>query len=364
MDIVQLSTLDQAKSLAACAYEIYGLTFHRGWLYDPEQILALNQAGDVLSFLAIDGGKVVGHLGMMRPSWDVRRDGVPISDPGLREIGLSIVHPDYRGQGVQALLGGAAFERMIAEKAHGAYMKCVTHHTRSQRGALRFGGVPITLSLGSVPRYIVYEGEVTDPTQPISTLGYYVPFNRLPAARAWLPEGQRWLEGVAASAGLERSYPEPMPVVGPTDLEVRWQADRQLAQIYVLRPGADLIERLRERMRWLVGGHMAHISVYLPTDSPALQAAGPALRELGLFSSGLLPGFFRGGRDALILQAMAFSQLDPASVQVTGAAGVALREQVIQGWRDAQGRTLRLLDAGRRGRVRAQVQRSTEKKTG
>lgn len=355
MDVVKLETLDQARALAECAYEIYGLTFHRDWLYSPERLLALNEAGHVTSLLAIEDQTVVGHLALLQPSFDVIRDGAPITDPGLREIGLTMVHPDYRGQGVQAHLGLKAFQLLTEAGAHGAFMKCVTHHTRSQRGALRFGGVPVALSLGSVPRYIVYEGEVTQPDQPISTLGFYVRFRALAPAPAWLPVGQEWVADTWRRIGLVRTPCAPMDVVGPTDLEVRWQSDRQLAQIYVLRAGDDLVERISERMRWLVGGHMAHILVYLPTDGPALAAAGPALAELGLFTAGVLPGFYKGGRDALLLQATAFANLDGRQVHAEGAEAAALRDRVLDGWTSARGRTMRLLQERRRGRVAVQL---------
>lgn len=363
MDIVRLDSLDHARSLVECAYDIYGLTFHRSWLYEPEALVELNRSGDVTSLLAIDKGQVVGHLGLMRPSWDVRRGGVPITDPGLREVGLSIVRPDYRGEGVQALLGAAAFSMLAAEGAHGAYMKCVTHHTRSQRGALRFGAAPVALSLGSVPRFIVYDHEATDPAQPISTLGCYVPFRPLSEARAWLPDEYRWLEAAIGHAGVTRTRGPALGVVGDTDMEVRWQPDRQLGQIYVLHAGADLVERLREKLRWLVGGHIAHVAVYLPTDQPLLADLAPALAELGLFVSGLLPGFFKGERDALVLQAIAFSRLDPNAVEVTGEAATLVRDRVLAGWQETQGRAMRLLSDRHRGTVRVKVQAETNDET-
>ena len=286
----------------------------------------------------------------------MRREGTPITDPGLREVGLSIVHPDHRSAGVQGLLGGAAFQLLIEEDAHGAYMKCVTHHTRSQKSALRFGGVPVTLSLGSVPRYIVYDHEHTDPSQPISTLGCYIPFRKLAPARAWLPDAYGWLHDTVAAAGVPRQKGSTLGLMGETDLEVRWQADRQLGQIYVLHAGADLVERLERAMAWLIGGHIGHVSIYLPTDAPLLHDMGPALADLGLFASGLLPGFFKGSRDALVLQAIARTRLDPSRLQVEGAQAQALTDRVVEGWRAVEGRALSLLQRGRRGRVKVAVE--------
>ncbi len=45
----RLRTLDEAKALVDLVYDTYGLSFHREWMYHPEQMLELNRRGDITS---------------------------------------------------------------------------------------------------------------------------------------------------------------------------------------------------------------------------------------------------------------------------------------------------------------------------
>ena len=105
MEVRRLATLDQAKSLVDCVYAVYGLTFHRSWLYNPEELLELNRSGEIMSYVAIDGDRVIGHLAAIQPYFEVNPDGHAYTESSFREVGLSIVLPEYRGQKIQAQLG-------------------------------------------------------------------------------------------------------------------------------------------------------------------------------------------------------------------------------------------------------------------
>ena len=103
----------------------------------------------------------------------------------------------------------------------------------------------------------------------------------------------------------------------------------------MLSAGRDLVERLEETVRWLIGGKMAHLTIFLPGDSPAVAAASPALRELGLFAAGWIPGFYRGGGDALIYQVIAYQTLDPDQVLVA-ESGLPLKREVVAAWQQVK----------------------------
>ena len=239
MKIDRLSTLDQAQALSDCFYATYGLTFHRKYVYEPERLLELNQAGHITSFIATRHGEVVGHLGSFQPFYEVQRDGQTITDPSIREVGLSVVRPPARNLGVQAALGHAMYRWARGEGISGAYMKCVTHHTFSQRTAFASGGTPVALFLGGVPRWVVYDANRDQPNQPISTAVIYVPIRRgierplaLTARRSWLvphikATRQARVDGAAVAWN------------GPTDLEVTWQGDRRIATVPTLATGTE-----------------------------------------------------------------------------------------------------------------------------
>ena len=193
MEVRRLATLDQAKSLVDCVYAVYGLTFHRPWLYDPEQLLALNRSGEIMSYVAIDEHRVIGHLAAIQPYFEVEPDGQAYTDPNFREVGLSIVQPEYRGQKIQAQLGIGMYADMVSQGVAGVMTKCVTNHLKSQHDALQMGGTPVALFLGSIPRWVVYGGEPGQQNQPISTINMYIPVCGPQERDLFLPKELDWI---------------------------------------------------------------------------------------------------------------------------------------------------------------------------
>jgi len=84
---------------------------------------------------------------------------------------------------------------------------------------------------------------------------------------------------------------------------------------------------------------MAHLTIFLPGDSPAVAAAGPALADLGMFAAGWIPGFYRGGGDALIYQVIAYQTLDPDRVLVA-EPGRSLKNEVVAAWQGVKGKII------------------------
>lgn len=334
MDIRLLSTLDEARALVDCVYAIYGLTFHREYVYRPEQLLELNRADLVRSFIAVDGGRVIGHMAFLRPFFELQRGGVPLADPGIGEAGLSVVLPEAQGRGVQSALGLAMFSWARDQGKHGGFMKCVTNHTFSQRAALTMGARPLALFLAGVPRWVAHPAQGGRGDNPISTLLLHVCLRPQEGVVVRPPVGVPWLERLVVGAGLGRRCVVGGPREGaPTDLEVEFQPSKRLAQVHVLRAGPDLAERLDALNRWLLAGHMAHVSVFLPADSAQVQAQAPALAEAGLFPAGYVPQLHAGERDVWVYSSLGAVSVDPALIEAQGAAGEALRDAVVAGWR-------------------------------
>jgi hypothetical protein len=339
MEVQRLETLDQAKSLVDCVYAVYGLTFHRPWLYDPEALLELNRSGEIMSYIALDDDIVIGHLAAIQPYFEVSPDGHPYTASSFREVGLSIVRPERRGQKIQAQLGFGMYGDMRAQGVAGVMTKCVTHHLKSQADALAMGGVPVALFLGSIPRWVVYGGEPGRQEQPISTLNMYIPVCGPRERELYLPRELDWIAEGFAPLGAKRRILREGPIQGDTRIEARYQPDRQHAQVHVLEAGADLVDALSEKIRWLVGGKMAHLTLFLPGDSPAVAQSVPELHELGMFPAGWIPGFYHGGGDALIYQVIAYQTLDSDRVMVA-EAGKKLKSEVVTAWESVRGKVI------------------------
>ena len=351
MDLVRLERRDHARSLVDLVYATYGLTFHRDWLYDPDRMLELNALGDITSLVAVEHGQVIGHLALIRPHFDVETEGGQVSADNVRECGLSIVHPDHRSKGVQVSMALALSQLAWQTGVRGAIMRCVTHHTFSQRGALTMGGQPVALLLGSIPRWVSYDSDDPTEREPLSTVLHWVPVHPATETRALVqPPAMEWFDK-AVSGINERRVRPPSTAVLPRESELcaTWSGSRRLAQIHVTRVGRDLIDKLAETCRWLIGGHIAHITVFLPGDISHTAAIHEDLAQLGLFPAGFIPGYLRGRRDALVYQALAWSDLKPDRIKVAGGAAQEIRSSVLDAWRSVGGRSA--MDQDRNGQV-------------
>ena len=355
MDLIRLERRDHARSLADLVYATYGLTFHRDWLYDPDKMLALNESEDIVSVVAVEGGKVKGHLSLIRPHFDVEASDGPICASDVRECGLSIVHPDVRSTGLQAGLALRLSQEAWRLGVRGAILRCVTHHTWSQRSALSMGGTPVALLVGSIPRWVSYDHDDPMEREPLSTVVTWVPVHGPSGVSALSrPDDMSWID---ASMGPTRenrvSPPEAAVLPDESELTATWCGSRRLAQVHVTTVGHDLIDRLADTCRWLVGGHIAHITVMLPGDQRVVSQLHEELASLGLFPGGWLPGYLSGGRDALVYQALAWSDLDPSRIKVVGKRAQQIRDGVLGGWKRAQ--MFDPMGAPRKGRVSVKV---------
>ncbi len=335
MECIRLERPNHARSLADLVYSTYGLTFHRDWLYDAEKMLELNRRSDIVSFVAVEGDHVVGHLALIRPMFDQVSANGPVCSPHIRECGLSIVHPDARGGGVQAALAMAMMSWGVENGVPGALMRCVTHHTWSQRSALAMGGTPIAMLLGSIPRWVSYDHDDPSQREPLSTLIAWVPGNTngatthtllRPAELSWIDESVQMTGVIRTSASLSPTLP------AETRLHTTWCGARRLAQVHVQGVGQDLVQRLSDTCRWLIGGHIAHISLFLPADEPFVMEVHAELVRLGLFPAGWIPGYLAGDRDALVYQSLAWTDLNPDRIEVVGARASVIRSAVVRAW--------------------------------
>lgn len=334
MEFVALDTLDHAKALTDCVYAVYGLTFHRDWVYDPAQLLALNRRKHIRSFLAMEGSTVMGHIAWIRPFFELTHGGEPVSDARVGEVGLSIVRPECRSQNIQTQLAQRVVQQAVAERAGGAFMKCVTNHVYSQKTSLRMGATPLAMFLAGVPRWVVYDQDRASSAQPISTVVMYTRFHPGPGTVLRLPPHLRWMQPIVTATGLPRMFVDGgEPERGETTLEVEFQPAKRLAQVHVIHAGEDLVARVRDVNRWLLGGHMEHVTMYLPADSARVQCSAEAIEESGLFPAGWIPGLHRGERDVLLYQSIACEALDADAIQVHGELGGMLRDRVIAAWR-------------------------------
>jgi GNAT superfamily N-acetyltransferase len=331
--IIRLKHRHEAAALTKCVYATYGLTFHRSYLYDPDRTLRLNQDGHLTSFLAMDGDVCVGHMALIRPYYEYSEAGTPVVGDRIREAGLSMVHPDYRTDGLQARLSAHTYKAAVSDGFEGLVARCVTHHTAAQRACLTHGGVATAMFLGGIPAWVRY-GEEHDGGQPITTVGFFMPMAEGRETDVYLPRIDRDIyERIYDRLPGNRRFrsAEDAPDMGQaTELRVHFDPQRQQGRIHVLRAGPDVEERVTRSFNWLMAGHIRHVTVLAPLDSPHTARAVPSWKGHGCVFGGVLPSMGTG--DVLMLQGIRLSRIDPDAIRVADPLGTSIRERCVDDW--------------------------------
>ncbi|GEM_PF-1332110 len=337
-----LLTLDDARRVGDLVYSTYGLTYHRGWLYEPGHLVELNRSGALTSMLAVDRSgpapRVVGHIAAIRPYFEMLEGDALERGPTVLEVGLSIVEPSSRSRNVQNILSMALLMHGTRRfpGLRGSYMKCVTQHTRSQRSARRFLGRAMAVHLGGVPAWVRCDRS-DGPAGPLTTIAMHCSLGEHAERTSWVPAAEVSLaRKLFTAAGLPRRI---VPVAGtkaalpdiPTRLAARFDPARRHGTVRVSAPGRDLVERVLEKTEWLVGGSMQHVTVLLPLSSPAVAAVVPALQEAGLFLAGFIPDL--EGVDTILLQILDVPRIDLSEIRIEGEEARMLVSEVFARWR-------------------------------
>lgn len=338
IDTRPLRNRDDALRLQELVYTGYGLTYHRSFMYEPKRLLDLNARGLIRSMLAVDSdtGVVIGHLGSIRPWFEMATTEEQLLPSTCVEMGLAIVHPDRRGQSVQGTLAMAciAYEKTVNPALRSIFTKCLTRHLMSQKSSRRVGAVAGAMFLGGVPGWVVHDSERKP--QPMTTLLMHGATTER-SQRSFIPE--KWstcvrelLAGSSqrrdlVSVGLGEAALPP----GESLVRSWFEPSRRRGILHVRSARADFVSAVIDKVMWMAGGHMEHITVLLPLDQPEVAAHLPLLEEAGLFFGGYVPDL--DGRDTILLQWLDCDALDIAGIDVVGDEAALLRDTVSREWR-------------------------------
>ncbi|MDP2311583.1 MAG: hypothetical protein Q8P41_01655 [Pseudomonadota bacterium] len=342
IDVRLLRDRDDALRLRDLVYGTYGLTYHRDFMYDPERLLERNRTQAIVSLLAIDSdtNRVVGHLALIRPWFEIADPLAPGRGPSVVEVGLSIVEPECRGQQVQNTLALAAVLDVGAGNPdlRGFYMKCVTSHPYSQRSARRFLGRATALFPAGVPVWVRTDGAAAD-LAPTTTILLHCPYREHAPREVPFPVAHvGFAEELYGSLNLER---RPRPVrhasalTNDTRLTTWFDGSRRQGVVWVRKTGGDIVEAALDRVRWLLDGHMEHVTLLLPLDCAAAASAVPALEAAGLFVGGLIPDL--EGVDTLVLERVEATDPRIDEIAVVGEDAERLRDRVLAAWHRSRG---------------------------
>ena len=286
---------EDAPGVARLYHAVYGETFPVDHIYDPDELVRVNEGDDLFQIVGrTPKGDVVGLYALFR------------SAPGKRimEAGSWIVHPGYRGTSLGLRLARRLHESPPEHLGLEAiFGQSVCDHVTTQKLAQRLNG-----------RFSALEIEPM-PARP----GKDAAYGRISLLDGIVLLGNRWdeihlpgrygaqLRRIYGWMDLDRTLlpdqaeKEDLAATAETVLSVKTLEGAGQAKIEVESIGPGFAERLADAEREHPG--MDTYQLILPLWRPGCSLAVEAARDSGFFFAGLLPLWF--DRDALLLQKLA-----------------------------------------------------------
>jgi len=287
--IRRLSPAD-AAGVARLVEAVYGDTYYPRDLYDPEQIIRLNEAGKLVSVVTLDsGGQVVGHYALERPHLEA-----------IAESSDAIVRPEHRHHHLMEQMRVLLREEAVRLGLTGLVGYPVTNHLFSQEAEEHFGAHPCGVALGLWPRSF---HNMPEPLPQRMSLVIYFKYLRPPGQVLHVATHHREVNSqIYQQYGIPVQLQEGAPAEGTGEIAVEYDAAVQVGTIRVRRVGADTAAAVRRARHELCEGRGAKaLSLELPLAQAGTAEVCRAAEEEGFFFSGLGPAFASDG-DALLLQ--------------------------------------------------------------
>jgi hypothetical protein len=282
---------EDALGVARLYYAVYGDTFPIDYVYDPSELVRLNQGPDLhLVVGRTPNGDVVGQYGLFR------------NPPGrhIMEGGAWIVHPAYRGTSLAVRLARKIHhnppQRLELDVIMG---QCVCNHLISQALGESFKSLVCALELEALPPKPDALGGGSEGR--VSLLDEFIMLHDRPHQVHAPRQYRDYLGAFYASRGLHRRMAEDHSPGGRTRFSLQDLGTAGLTRVTVEALGLDFAEQLEGALAGLPGRHAYQI--ILPLAMPGCTMAVDTARAAGFHLGGVLPQWF--DRDALLLQKLA-----------------------------------------------------------
>lgn len=292
--------------LTRCAYRTYGYTYVPE-VYYPEMLSQGIEYGYLLGMGCFHPeGEMIGFLGVIKED----------PEDGVGELGLGMVDPRYRGQGIFEHLLQPTLDHARQLGMEGLFAETVTVHTITQKSKHKLGW----RETGAVLAYIGHRefksvaGSAPELRQSIVL--FYQNFSSRSQA-IYLPERHRsLLQKIIDVQGVSREI-LPVPAVAPDGqghLEVKVNAAESVARLSLDQWGEDSLAQLQAQLHDLCLHRVDLILLDLPLTHPATANFCPQIEAMGFFLAGILFAL-REGQDVLRMQYLNNVQVEPERIQ-------------------------------------------------
>ncbi len=137
------------EAISRLIYNNYTYSYYKALFYYPRKIRELNECGEIASVVAeTKEGNIVGHFALVK-----------IPKTNIAEIGVAVVHPDYKGKGIMNSMLDRILHKAREMALDAVFGEALMLHPFSQRANLRHGFGESALLLGIVPNTV----SLTDP---------------------------------------------------------------------------------------------------------------------------------------------------------------------------------------------------------
>ena len=304
---------DEAIEVSKGAYKSHGYTFFDEHIYYPEEIVALNESGEMVSVVAVTPeNRFMGHSALHYPYAGAR----------IGELTFIFVNPEYRSQGCMGKMLGLLFETPKKYALGGVYAFAVMNHIFSQKTMLRHGLNDCGIELATSPSTWLFKGIEGDESQRISvalSFKYLVnpkPLTLYPPARH-----RKMVEKLYKGIGADHTFAvpaegEPRLPEAESIIDTNVSALEGNAEIFVKKYGQNVVREIKVMLRRLCLEQIAAINLFLSLEDPLTSFMAAEFEKLDFFFSGILPMTAVG--DALILQYLNNTVVDYDKVMAFG----------------------------------------------
>jgi anti-sigma regulatory factor (Ser/Thr protein kinase)/GNAT superfamily N-acetyltransferase len=302
---------DETIWVSQCIYRTYGRTHPNEFLYQPDRMAHMLEAGEIITAAAVDEA---GDLA-----------GFSIARPGAGRVGelheVAVV-PKHRGRGLMKRMTVLLDDEMRREGTRGVFSEAVTNHLFTQKVLSGMGFRDCGLTLGSAPVSQHFKGIEAGPVAQRGS--WTLAFKHLSPPVV----GPRHVPGHHA-AMVRRIYEHlDMPVAwdapggpqsdvssGPGKVVVSYYSSWGFGEIIVEQPGSESLAEIHRALRDLcdlAGAEAVYLE--LPLAHSAIPALCSGAESAGFFLAGLGPHFAADG-DMLRLQFLN-TALDTRQIQL------------------------------------------------
>lgn len=294
MDLqIRLMQSEDAAGVVELYRTVYGDAYPVKSVYDPVAIMAAQDAGDCYRIVAVDEGRVLGHIASYRSA---------PPNPRLYEDGQGMVLPECRNRNILEDIWCYCHEVVHPEKGITLrWGEGVCNHVFTQKASLKLGYIYTGIEIDLMPA-AAYRKEKSSAGRVSSILGFKVTDDvtrtiHVPAVYSGivsflyqpLPLRRRIETGAA-----------PLPADRDTVSREEMYAEAAVARTTFMTLGRDFEARLTAMEEKALAAGCTVFQAFLNLSEPATVSALDLLRDHHYFLGGVLPRWYDD--DGILMQ--------------------------------------------------------------